>query len=138
MLNGYNAFNASEGDSKGGGQTVTQVVLTLDGTPVIGESGAGHAEMKALSTLLDDGFTLQNIADAKVKTVACTAKPVCFRCATVLGLLGFSPATADTKKSRSGMGSTQWEMPQTLRNAIHQQYGDITSLLISQGNFDKM
>lgn len=136
---GYNAFNAAEASDTKSGTTTTTAVLRIGEIPYTGASGNGHAEMDALNDILiGNGDDLSAVRAHAAKTVECTAKPCCYRCSVVLGLLGFAPYTAATRKTRSGMGSTQWVLPEPLRSALARVYGDIQTLLSGFSNVNEL
>jgi len=138
LTGGFDDFGAGlSSETKGGGST-TAVVLRIGRRAFNGSSGAGHAEMNALNDALETLGSLGAIRAARSKTVACTAKPCCYRCSIVLGLLGFRAHSQHTKKTRSGMGSTQWVLPQPLKGALEDDYGDIQTLVAVAGNIDNL
>ncbi|UCC53939.1 MAG: hypothetical protein JSV68_08185 [Anaerolineaceae bacterium] len=131
LREGFAAFQAQTTTQTKGGGNSTTAILTVSGIPYYGTSeSVSHAEMDALNKLLiAHGGSLDDIISHNVKTVACTAKPCCYRCSIVLGLLRFKAATDSTKKTESGMGSTQWVLPRPLSEKITERYGDIVTLL---------
>jgi hypothetical protein len=135
---GYNAFNATETDDTKSGTTTTAAVLTIQDIPYAGKSGNGHAEMDALNDMLiGKGGTAEDLEEIRTtagKTVTCTTKPCCYRCSVVLGLLGFAPSSAATRKTSSGMGSTQWVLQEPLKSVLTARYGDIQTLLSGFSN----
>jgi hypothetical protein len=139
LRDGYKAFAASESEDTKSGTMTTTAILTADGSEYTGNSGKGHAEMDALNQMLvANGKNLAALLELDGKTVTCTAKPCCYRCSVVLGLLGFAPSSAETKKTASGMGSTQWALPDPLGSVLKAKYGDIQTLLSSFSNAGKL
>lgn len=138
LRQGFDAFGAETTDQTSGGGNTTTAILTVSGIAYPGSStGPCHAEMSALNdVLIRNGGNLDDVISHNLKTVSCTAKPCCYRCSIVLGLLGFRPATPQTKKTCSGMGSTQWVLPVPLADRIKERYGDIVTLLASFRNID--
>lgn len=138
IASGYAAFEAEESSDSGDGSQSTAVTLWVSGKPYEGATGVGgHAEMNALLKVLADLGDLDTVIATGGKTVECTAKPCCYRCSVVLGLLGFSAHSDDTTKTRSGMGGTQWAMPADLKRAVMAKYGDVGELMSFYGNVDK-
>lgn len=67
---------------------------------------------------------MTDLSELKGATVECATKPVCYRCAIVLGLLGVEPYDKDTKKGISGAGV--WVMADSdFRTKFIEKYGDI-------------
>lgn len=135
---GYAAFRAVETkDTKSGTQDTT-ATLSVSGISYVGSSKSpGHAEMDALNDILiGNGDSLDDVIAHDNKTVSCTAKPCCFKCSIVLGLLGFGPASGATLKTRSGMGGTQWVLQSPLKEKIEERYGDIVDYFYNIPNFN--
>ena len=139
LRDGYNAFDATETSDTTSGTTTTTATLTIDGEDYAGTSGAGHGEMNGLNqALIANGGDLDALMALPGKTVACEDKPVCFRCSIVLGLTGFEPSTSATQKTPSGMGSTQWVLPQPLRGALQGKFGDMQTELSNYPNVKRL
>ncbi|MCB2134355.1 MAG: hypothetical protein KDE08_00160 [Rhodobacteraceae bacterium] len=139
LRNGYIALNAGETANVAGGPPVTVSTLSGGGANYAGSSaGDGHAEMDALNQMLAVHNDLDTIIALAGKTVDCRSKPICYRCAIVLGLLGFQPANNQTLKTRQGMGQTQWYLPEPLRTKITEKYGDLAATLHQFPNIGKL
>ncbi len=140
LRDGYLRFRASERFVTTGGGTITHVVLRVDGVDYPGSSQSPyHAEMDALEAALKaKGGRLEELVKSADKTVHCTAKPCCYRCSVVLGLLGFRARDANTTKAPSGMGSTEWTLPSTLKACLAVEYGDIQALLPGFSNVNRL
>lgn len=140
LASGWTAFAAQETDVTTSGTTATAVTLYMGVIPYAGSSAStSHAEMDALNDILIGmGDSLDDVIAYPNKTVDCTAKPCCYRCSIILGLLGFSARTGGTKKTRRGMGQTQWVLPSPLREKIAERWGDVSGLLSQFSNVDKL
>lgn len=139
LRNGYLAFNAGEVTPQAGGGNATQVTLVVNGVNYVGNSGTGvHAEMNAVAAALAAAGNLNALRQIAGKTVDCRAKPCCYRCSIVLGLLGFSPQTHHTTKTRRGMGQTQWVLSEALREALFEEYGNLYEALNNASNIDEV
>lgn len=113
---------AAVSKTKSSGGETTSVTLVIAGTQFSASSGAGHAEMRALTNYIQSGGTVATLLalDSDDKVVQCEEKPCCAKCSAILGLLGFS-GSARTKKTKSTMGSTQWALPPVLREALESE-----------------
>jgi hypothetical protein len=141
---GFARFAASVGDDNDGMQGCGATILYNDSgawRPYVGATGRdhGHAEMHALFQFVAhvckfkvDKFDAilasvtveidKNKVNCGIR-VECTAKPCCLYCSAMLGLLGIRPWDANTKKSVSRMGGTQWGIPESLRQFISDKAG---------------
>jgi hypothetical protein len=137
---GYHSFAAGETDVTTGGGTDTAAVLTIGGVAYGGSSKSDcHAEMDALNSILvGNGDSIDDVLAHTGKTVTCTSKPVCYRCAIVLGLFGFVSAGATTLKTRKGMGQTQWVLPSPLSDKVKERWGDLPAYLTNYSNITKI
>jgi hypothetical protein len=139
LITGWDAFKAAESTNTKSGTTETNAVLNYNGKDYPGKAGAGHAEMKALADILAGEKSLDAIIKNTVaKTVECTAKPCCYRCSIVLGLLGFKAKDDKTMKTKSGMGGTQWYMASDLATALEKAYPGIFDVLNVKSNYDDL
>lgn len=132
---GYKLFKATEVDvGKGDGQQKCSAVLTVTlkedavlpepshsvvGDDVSGEyygdtkNQRGHAEIDAVFQFLKATGWNKNAFELYDAEISCPAKPVCVRCAAMLGLLGVTAAENQTKTA-SAMGKTSYSAPTDL------------------------
>lgn len=136
---GYSNFPAQETDDRFSGTKDTSVTMVVStyGSSSGTSHHTGHAEMDALNALLTSH---PNMMDdwpaflALTKTIKCDTKPCCYRCSVVLGLLNFAPAGSTTRKTSSGMGQTQWVLPEPLNTHLKGHFGNIAELLEHYSN----
>lgn len=115
----------------------TQITLDIDGTVVAGKSSTqhcSHAEMNALHKFImnnhkgDLEAAYSAIQDAGVKTVSCTAKPVCVACAAVLRDLGFKAADPETEFSGEQSGGIEWGLSMAVKAFIEYVHEDVGAM----------
>ncbi|MEL6998531.1 MAG: hypothetical protein AAFP68_09750, partial [Pseudomonadota bacterium] len=140
LWNGYIAFAANETTQTTGGGNDTSATLLIGSIRYGGSStSVCHAEMDALNDILiGNGDDLQAVIAHADKKVECEAKPCCYRCSVVLGLLGFAPFDEKTLKTAKGMGQTQWVLPSPLKEELGKIYGDIANFLSNFSNATKL
>lgn len=111
LINSFGAFTARIQYGSDGRQD-TNARLYINGCDYIdGRSGCGHAEMDALNKYFIQYNQAMTLTSYSQLSIECTSKPICCKCAIILGLFNISAKTGETYKSNKAMGSILWTLP---------------------------
>jgi hypothetical protein len=105
-----NDFRAGIDMSSGEQNCDAELYYSAADTRIYGTTGSGHAEMNALEAFLKNAcqYNAATFGNSFPISIFCEEKPCCYYCSAMMGLLGISARTSNTRKVGTRMGSTQW------------------------------